>query len=298
MRPGGGPPATRFVGLSQPPAVKGGPGGPRYAYRTTFQGDVGALSPGAPVKLRGFAVGEVQAVRLAYDPKTGRLSAPVTLELDPARLGMPSSADRAQLDKALSRWIAQGLRAELAQDPPLVGARLVKLEFAQGARPDTLRGGGELPTIPSAPAGGLGDVGQLTGKADAILAKIDALPIERIGDDVRATTANLRGLTGSPQLQDSIEHLDRTLADVDRTVHEVSPQVKPLVAQLRRAADEIDQTAVAARQVVAGGPASQDGDVPAALHELTETARSVRSLADYLDRHPEALIKGRKGDRR
>lgn len=297
MEPGSGAPATAFAGSTNPPAAKGGPLGPQYPYATTFAGDVGALPVGAPVKLRGFPVGQVRDVRLVYDRRTGQLSAPVTLELDPGRLGLGAGAGRAQLDQALSRWVAEGLRAKMSQDPPLVGGRMVSLEFAKGAAPAQL-GAGDLPVIPSAPSGGLQDMGQLAGKADAILTKIDAVPIEQIGANVRGATAHIQALVSSPKLTDSINHLDATLADVDRTVHDVSPQVKPLVLQLRRAADSIEQTASAASQVVGGSPESQNSDVPAALHELTDAARSIRSLADYLDRHPEALIKGRKGDSR
>jgi paraquat-inducible protein B len=298
MQPGGGAPTTRFAGSTSPPAAKGGPLGPQYPYEVSFDGDAGALATGAPVKLRGFVVGQVRSVKLVYDPQSGGLSAPVTLELDPARLGLPAAAGRAELDRALTGWIAHGLRAQLSQDPPLVGSRIVNLEFAHGAAPAQLSAGAAYPTIPSAPSAGLNDVGQLAGKADSILTKVDAMPIEQIGQNVRGATAHIQALVASPKLADSIEHLDATLADVDRTVHEVSPQVKPLVAQLRRAADSIQQTASAAQQMVAGSPESQNSDLPAALHELTEAARSVRSLADYLDRHPEALIKGRKGDTR
>lgn len=294
MEPGTGEPARRFVGSDNAPAVKTGPGGPQFEYRVAFGGDVGALQPGAPVKLRGFTVGEVKDVQLVYDPQNDALSAPVTLALDPARIGVPSQAGRAALDRALSRWIEAGLRARLSQDPPFVGGHIVTLAFVQGGPPKRLEGSGGQSVIPSAPSAEIGD---LTGKADRILTKLDAVPIDQIGANLRVTTAHIRQIAASPKLTDSIDHLDSTLATVDRTVHQVSPQVGPLVIQLRRAADAAQQTASAADRLVGGSPTSQNSDLPAALHELTETARSLRSLADYLDRHPEALIKGRKDNR-
>lgn len=294
MEPGTGAPASRFAGYDTPPAVKTGPAGPQVAYQVAFAGDVGALQPGAPVKLRGFTVGAVKDVRLEYDRRTGALSAPVTLDLDPAQIGVPTSGGRAALDRAISRWVQAGLRARLSQDPPFVGGRVVTLAFVPGATPASLGGPASAPLIPSAPSG---EVGELTGKAAQILTKIDALPIEQIGANVRIATAHIRQIAASPKLTDSIDHLDSTLADVDRTVHKVSPQVAPLVAQLRRAADAAERTASAADGLVGGSSTSQNSDLPAALHQLTEAARSIRALADYLDRHPEALIKGRKGDR-
>jgi paraquat-inducible protein B len=294
MYPGSGKPAQHFVGSDTPPAVKTGVIGPQYQYRVDFDGDVGGLSSGTPVKLRGFTVGDVKGVKLVYDPQTSGLSAPVTIELDPARMGIPAIGGRAAMDQALQHWIAAGLRAKLSQDPPFVGARVVTLSFEKGAAPATLQGASDAPTIPSAPAQ---DFGDLPGKANSILTKIDNLPIDEIGANLRVASAHIRQIAASPKLTDSIDHLDSTLADVDRTVHQVSPQVKPLVLQLRRAADAAQQTVSQADRIIGGSPTSQNSDVPAALHELTEAARSIRSLADYLDRHPEALIKGRKGDR-
>jgi paraquat-inducible protein B len=76
----------------------------------------------------------------------------------------------------------------------------------------------------------------------------------------------------------------------------VSPQIGPLVAQLRETANSADQAVAAANHTLGGDAASQN-DLPAALRELTDTARSIRALADYLDRHPEALVRGRQEER-
>jgi ABC-type transporter Mla subunit MlaD len=67
--------------------------------------------------------------------------------------------------------------------------------------------------------------------------------------------------------------------------------VQPLVESLRRTAAQLDQTAAAAHQAV-GGSDSQGG-LDQAVGELTRAARSVHALADYLDRHPEALLRGK-----
>ena len=36
------------------------------------------------------------------------------------------------------------------------------------------------------------------------------------------------------------------------------------------------------------------GDLRETLNEVTKAAETVRSLADYLERHPESLIRGRR----
>jgi hypothetical protein len=47
-----------------------------------------------------------------------------------------------------------------------------------------------------------------------------------------------------------------------------------------------------------GGQSAQNADLPRLISELTDAARSVRALADYLDEHPEALVRGRVTDER
>ena len=42
------------------------------------------------------------------------------------------------------------------------------------------------------------------------------------------------------------------------------------------------------------GTATQNG-LANTVEEITQAARAVRSLAEYLDRHPGALIRGRTG---
>jgi paraquat-inducible protein B len=67
-----------------------------------------------------------------------------------------------------------------------------------------------------------------------------------------------------------------------------------LIDELRRTADAAQATVTSANNVLGGGT-EQDKDVPSALHELTDAARSIRALANYLDRHPEALLQGKAG---
>src|SRR5581483_11738483 len=124
MEPGPGTPADHFNGADRKPALPP-EHGPTVTYLVRFDGAVGALKDGAAVELRGFRVGTVTSVRLHYDTKTGALNTPVQLALDPPSLGMatsPPNGDwRPPVDDMLKRLIAQGLRARLAQDPPLVG---------------------------------------------------------------------------------------------------------------------------------------------------------------------------------
>ncbi|MEX3790617.1 mammalian cell entry protein, partial [Paraburkholderia sp. BR14374] len=197
---------------------------------------------------------------------------------------------RPLVDGMLARLVATGLRARLSQDPPVVGADKITLDFVQGAPVATLASEDGLPVIPSVAAANLDTT---MAKANEVIQKIDDLPIRQTGEQVRSIAAHINALSSSPQIKDSLTHIDHSVAQIDHTLQQVSPQIGPLVAQLRDTANAADRTVAAANRTL-GGDASSQNDLPAAMQELTDTARSIRALADYLDRHPEALIHGRQ----
>ena len=53
------------------------------------------------------------------------------------------------------------------------------------------------------------------------------VPIVEIGADVRQITSKLSALIGSPQVKDSVDHLDSTLKQIDQTVKETRPKIGP-----------------------------------------------------------------------
>lgn len=291
MVPGPGKPATRFIGAE---------GGPRETltvslpYVVSFHGAVGQLKPDAPVMLRGFTVGEVTSVGLAVDPETGRISTPVLLALDPTRfhLTTPAPADgnwKPLMDAALSKLIGAGLRASLTRAVPLVGGEEVQLEIIAGAQAARLDTSGQYAQIPAAETG-----------LERLPAEIGSLPLIQIADNLRVITDQLRALSTSPRMQSSLAHLDATLAALDRTTRQAGLQIGPTlrevratVVSLRAAAQQMDTTAAAARLTMGSTPAAPSGNLQHALDELAGAARAVRSLADYLERHPEALVRGR-----
>ncbi len=269
--------------------------GPKVLYRASFSAPVGALAKGAPVTLGGVQVGAVTDVGMSLDPATGRLDMPVTFAIEPLRthlkgVASPRGGDWGPvMNRAMAGLVRRGYRAELEQNPPLVGASFIALD-PTNLGPARLGRSGPYAEVPSYASPDLTDLGDKTA---VLLDHLDALPLQEIGDNTRQITGRLARLLNSGKIDESVSRLDDTLNQTDQLLRSVRPQAGPLIADLRHAADQMDQLASSANQMVTGQGANPDANLPDALRELTNAARSVRSLADEIQRHPEALIQGK-----
>jgi paraquat-inducible protein B len=277
--------------------ARSGPPGPEVPYNLRFTGPAGELLSGAPIRMMGFQIGEVRSIRLDVDPATGDASTSVQAVLYPQKLHVeiddPAGLQRAT-DLVVNRLLAAGHRARLVQTPPLIGGRAITFDTMRGAARKTATIG-QARLLPSDDTSA--GVDEITGQVNELLGRLNKIPLDNIGRDVQNITARLSGLVSSPQLAGSLQHLNATLAQADRMMGEVAPQVGPLVAKLNRAADEVTSTVGAAHGLIGtnGGGAS-DASLPEAIQQLSDAARSIRALADYLGRHPESLIRGRGAD--
>jgi len=255
------------------------PRGPTLVYRVDFTGSAsGGVGPGTTVQLLGTGVGTVTEAKLQYDDTTDSMLTRVTLQIDPSRIEVvhrrsgsandPASAFGARIAKLVTR----GLRAQLTTASFLTGLKVISLDMvhdAPSARIEQVDGYAQLPS------------GSSTDLAD-ILAS------------VKSIVHHVDTVTAGPELGHAIKELDRTLTNLDHVTAEVEPQIKPLIDSLRETAEAAQRTMQAATNML-GTKASSGTDLPRLIRELTEAARSIRALTDYLDEHPEALLRGRKG---
>ena len=297
-RPGPPMPAgATFILYDDQQTAQQGPAGPEIAYRMILNGAAGDLAPDSAVTMLGYKIGRVRDAKLMFAPG-GKPYTDATIAIYPRRIDidLPDAtahdAWRAATDRAVSRLLAQGYRIHMVQSPPLVGAHVVTLAADRGATPASLgHDGGVYPLLPVDEGGSGAD--DLISTANQIMAKINRIPLEQIGDNMGKLSGNLAQISGSGQVRDSIAHLDGTLKQLDAILTQVKPQVGPLMTKLNQTADELHGTAAAARSVLSGEGAAQDRSLPDAIQQLDEMSRSIRSLTDYLGRHPEALIRGK-----
>ena len=255
------------------------PRGTPLLYRVDFTGAVAGIEHGSPVQLLGSQIGQVQHVELQYDDRRHLLHTPVIVAIDPARVKIMNGPVRSAAEVAedfaahMQEWVKHGLRARLTSASLITGQQIVSLEMVPDAAPARIERIDSQLQIPSAPSV---DVAQILESVHRILRHID-----------RATAG--------PELSHAMKELDRTLTHLDQITGEVEPQIQPLITSLRQSAEAAQRTLEQAGNVL-GSNAAQGTDLPRMLQELTDAARSVKALADYLDRHPEALIRGKQKD--
>ena len=177
------------------------PGAQAVAYRVVFQAAAGGLDAGAPVQLAGKRVGTVTESTLEYDPRTAKLYERVGIAIEPGRIVLADGSNwpdnaRAPMDALISKLIGQGLRAQLGASVPVVGAKDVELAFVQGA-PQASLIPGDPPEIPTQQGGG-GIDGIMTAVSQ-VAGKIDSLPLDQIGDNIRTITTRIAELAKSPE---------------------------------------------------------------------------------------------------
>jgi paraquat-inducible protein B len=299
--PAAGPqarPDTAFTLYQSRGAAEHAPDDRAVTYRAVFNAaEAGALNAGAPVTLDAKRIGSVTESTLQFDSDTGQLDDLVTLTIEPSGIVLARQhwADNArpQMDGLLRRLIDEGLRARLGSTIPLVGGKSVELAFVPNAKPASL-GSGDAPEIPTGPASSMGGI---MASLNAVAAKLDAMPLDQIGDEVHQVTRRLAALSKSDKTRQSVEHLNDTLANLSEVTHDARTQVGPLLAELHHVAGEAQSAVTNLNGVISSNAltTSQPGTagLGGTLYELSKAARSLRELADYLDRHPEALLRGK-----
>jgi paraquat-inducible protein B len=282
---------TPEFALKQPPSAAGAdfklydnrgfalrtPRGPEVVYIAEFQGNQRGVMPGIPVEMEGNEVGEVKETHLRYDEHHHTLVTRVTFGIDPDRVKIENLTrtggdPRAAVSSWVKTLVDHGLRAQVGSLSLLTGQKLIALDMTPDAAPAHVRQVGQVQEFPTTSSGDLTEILQ----------------------SARGVLQNLDRITSGPQLGHALESLDATLTRLDSLTREVEPDIKTLVKSLRETSDAAQGTLSAVQSMMGNGQANTD--VPKLMRELAEAARSVRVLADYLDRHPESLLRGRKGD--
>jgi paraquat-inducible protein B len=273
------PTGTSFELYDTQQAAQRDPRGEQLVYLAGFSGNLRGVDAGTAVELEGMQIGEVRDSQLSYDARKHELSTLVTIAIDPDRvkvLNMPGAAAETSGQSAqrkIETLVASGLRAQVMTANFLTGFKIVTLDVVKDAPTARLQHVGQYVQLPTAASGDIAETLQ----------------------SLRDVLKNIDRATSGPELGHAIQSLDSALTHLDHLTADVQPDLKALLKSLRETSDAAQSTLRSVQGLTGDGGASQGGpDLSQLMRELSEAARSVRSLADYLDRHPEALIRGRR----
>jgi paraquat-inducible protein B len=245
-------------------------GDPRYI-RMRFAQALRGLDVGAPIEFVGVNIGSVVAVDLGYEPQDKSFPVIVTAKVYPRRMGTAYEVlvaqGKTESEETLAAFVGtlvnRGLRAQPRSASLLTGKLYVALDFLPAsprAAFDASIRPLELPTVN-------GTFQQLEAGVGRLVKKVNDLPLEQIAADLHTDLKDLHETLSElharvlPNAVDTLSALHSTLDSAERTLDVESP--------LQRSLTET-------------------------LSESRSTLQAVRELADYFDRHPDALLRGRR----
>lgn len=235
-------------------------------YVLLFNESVRGLTVGAPVDFRGLVAGEVSRIDLNFDKKKADFYMQVELSMYPDRFAPPTSNNGGGVkgepirEEIIDRMVARGFRAQLRTGNLLTGQRYIALDFFNNAKPARVDWSRRRPELPVQP-------GTLDSMQDQLLTVVETL-------------------------RTTLQHVDQLIVKVDR---EVAPELTNTLRDARKTLDSADRMLGSADKLMVNDAPLQL-EMRDALREVGKAATAVRNLADLLERQPEALLKGKKGE--
>lgn len=253
-------------------------------YVLVFTESVRGLPIGAPVDLRGVTVGEVSKINVELDPHRKQFAMPVEIQFYPERL-RARYRNKTRQGKVMSSrellnaLVENGFRAQLKSGNLLTGQIYVALDFFPKAAPakiDWSKNPPEFPTI-------AGSLEQFQTMLMQIVQKLEKMPLEELAVDARQTVHNL---------DNTLKSADKLLKNIDAAI---VPETRSMLEDVRKTLDDTRKTLGGVKQTLSSEAPLQI-DLRETLREVSRAAKSLRLLGDYLERNPEALIRGKKED--
>jgi paraquat-inducible protein B len=293
----------------------------KYMRVMYFDGSVKGLRVGAPVTFRGVEIGTVSNIAIHANTEDLTTRIPVVVEIDPASIETTGGS----LDDQLPRLIKRGLRAKLELQSLVTGQLQIELDFFTDTKARLVESKTKYPEIPTVPS-----------TLSKLAKDLEKIPLPEIAHRVSAILASMQKFVDNPELNQSVHNLSQTILDLQKLVKDVdrhvnpllgsattaighadelvlnvNQQIDPLAADVKETAAAVTDAADAARPAIkevgkafaniatlTGKGSEERKQLDRTLKELQAAARSIKVWAEYLERHPEALIRGKGKSKR
>ena len=232
-----------------------------------FQSSIRGLSAGAPVEFRGVKIGEVVSFSLIGNADAAKFEIPILIKIEPERFMILPHKNKSSIqgvnEVVLQKLIKKGFRAQLKSGNLITGELYIDLDMYKDVPPATLRKKNGLYVLPAVP----GTIESLKADIQTLLDRLSSIPFEEIGKEVQMSIKDIR--TGTiPKLDATIQSTDKMMQDAGATMQSLQKNY-------------LDSNAEVNKKIIR------------LLEEMTRTSRSVKNLSDYLERHPDSLLKGK-----
>ncbi|PTU30086.1 intermembrane transport protein PqiB [Stenotrophobium rhamnosiphilum] len=238
--------------------------------RMVFGQSTRGLTVGSPVDFRGITLGVVKSIQIDYDPNTRVFFTNVDAVVYPERMGpvyhtllkAEQSLGLAPTDM-VALLVGQGMRGQMRTGNLLTGQSYVSLDVIARAKPVKFDPDTRPLIIPTTP----GNLEEVQAQIQNIARKLDAVPFDKIGNN----------------LNDTLRSADSVFKQLDK---DLAPQAKKMLEEAQRTLQSLDQNLVSP-----DAPLQQNAG--RTLEQIDAASRSLRALADYLEKHPESLLRGK-----
>lgn len=286
-----------------------------------FEDSVNGLEVGAPVKFKGVRIGQVKEIYIRFNQAEDSAHVPVIIEIDTRRLQKHLGVEVNLADpEVLAAVTRDGLRAKLQLQSFVTGVLFIELDYFPSSGPPVLIQKEfmypEIPTVFSPNITAIFrkvtdmldemtkiDISAIGQHATSLLERLDAgvaaIEFEEINKNVVAATVSANELLADPNLKASLDLLRENLEQLKKLTTRIDDSYDPLV-------EEVSSTLLSARNALATSEALMkraddllDPDatfryqLDSALGEMAAAMRSIRMLAEYLERNPNAILTGK-----
>jgi paraquat-inducible protein B len=277
-----------------------------------FDGNVNGLRIGAAVKFKGVEIGEVKKVLLSLNAASGPetvgstsvIKIPVLIELDEGRILKRGATNINVGNPAGMRLaISRGLRAQLATESLLTGLLYIDLDMHPESPAHFVTNGNstytEIPTLPN-------PFEQAQSVAIKLIDQLDKVRLDQLVVTATQTMAAFRDLADSSDLRAVLDSIKQTGQSLDKTSQtlrtltvDLDHQIAPMSGSVQATAHDADATLKKTQAMVERLDNALRPEAPLiyqanhTLVDVSEAARAIRQLAEYLERNPDAVVRGR-----
>ncbi len=263
----------------------------REYYLLYFDETVRGLSAGAPVDFYGIKIGEVVSIRLLFDQDTLTFRIPVLIAIEPDRIELAGELAIPEY-KVMEKLVGKGMRVQQRIGNLLTGQYYVSMRIHPDTQPQTIRTDDIYPVLPTIP----NTVEEITATAKRLLDRFNSFPMEETLEDIRDAARQVKTMTGSKTLESAIDNIDESFDTFKKVASDLNddtlPRINGMLDQARHSL-ALGEKALATANTVLGEGAPIVYNLNNLLRELQEAARAVEALADYLERHPDAIVFGK-----